>query len=463
MRTIFVTCFQAVEVKNLLRTGVSAALLSESGTRIIALVRNAERAEYYARELPIDGVTYAICDPKPQGLFESVMSFLKFHLIRTRTTDMRRLGHYRESSNFFTYCAGLVLTALLARRLVRRALRRLDGFLVGDSGLATLFETYRPDIVVLANLFDDAEVGLLRDARCRGVGTVGFINTWDKPTARCSLRLLPDWLLVYNEIIRDEAERLADMPRGRIRVVGVPQYDIYASAPAPRDAFMRSIGCDPRKRLVLFAPMGSAFSRYDWHAIDLLHDIFEREGRIPDVQLFVRFQPNDFVDVEELRRRPWLRYDLPGLRFGSERGGDWDMTEEDAERLRDTLAHAGVVVSYASSIGIDSALMGTPVININFEIGEGTTRREPGLRSPTFYYGTEHYQKALASGGIRLVGSTEEFVEWTRRYLENPALDRDGRERLVREQCVFTDGKSGARIARTIRELASLHAPIRAV
>ena len=71
------------------------------------------------------------------------------------------------------------------------------------------------------------------------------------------------------------------------------------------------------------------------------------------------------------------------------------------------------------------------MININFEIGESATPLAPGLRSPTFYYGTEHYRKALATGGIRLVGNTEEVVEWTRRYLGNPALDREGRERLV--------------------------------
>jgi len=450
MTNIFLTCFQAVEVKNVVRTEVAAALLRGKDARIIALVRNEERAAYYRRELPISGVTYAVCDPAPQGALERLMGFLKFHLIRTATTDLRRCGHYLESRNAFAYYTGSLLNRLIAYSSLRRLLRRLDTVLVGESGCGALFERYRPSVVVLANLFDDGEVALLRDARRRGVPTVGFINTWDKLTARASLRLLPDHLLVYNAIVRDEAERFADMPRERISIAGVPQYDIYfTTKPTSRDVFLRSIGCDPEKHLVLFAPMGSAFSRYDWFAIDLLHNLIERQRQIPNAQLFVRFQPNDFVDREELTRRPWLRYDLPGLRFGSERGGDWDMTREDAERLRDTLAHASLVISYASSLGIDAALMGRPVININFEIGESAAR-VPSLRSPTFYYGTEHYRKALATGGIRLVGSIEELMEWTRRYLDNPELDRHGRERLVSEQCAFTDGKSGERIARAV-------------
>ncbi len=456
MITIFLTCFQAVEVKNLLRTSVAASLRRHRDTRIVALVRNEERRAYYERELPIRSVIYAVCDPSPRGMIERAMSVLKFHLIRTATTDLRRRGHYHESHSAFFYYGGALLNRLIARRWVRRLLRLLDGALVGESGCMTLFASYRPDVVLLANLFDDAEIALLRDARRRGVPTIGFINTWDKLTARASLRLLPDRLLVYNAIVQREAERYADMPRERIGVVGVPQYDIYAATtPMPREQFLRSIGCDPGKRLVLFAPMGSAFSRYDWCAIDLLYDLIEQQKKIKDAELFVRFQPNDFVDERELRARPWLKFDLPGVRFGSERGGDWDMTAQDAVRLRDTLAHARVVISYASSIGIDAALMGKPVININFEIGERTTRRGPGLRSPTFYYATEHYQKALASGGIRLVGSAEELVEWTRRYLDNPALDHEVRARLVREQCVFTDGRAGERIAAEVLMLAS--------
>ncbi|MDZ4285083.1 MAG: CDP-glycerol glycerophosphotransferase family protein [Patescibacteria group bacterium] len=457
MTTIFLTCFQAVEVKNLLRTEVAAALLSRKDARIIALVRNEERAAYYTRELPIEGVTYAVCDPAPHGALERLMSFLKFHLIRTRTTDLRRRGHYLESRNAFAYYAGSLLNRLIVHSFVRRLLRRLDTAFVGDSGCGALFEKYQPSVVVLANLFDDGEVALLRDARRRGVPTVGFINTWDKLTARASLRLLSDRILVYNEIVRDEAERFADMPREHTSIVGVPQYDIYfTNKPMSREAFLRSIGSDPTKRLVLFAPMGTAFSKYDWYAIDLLYDLIEQQKQIPNAELFVRFQPNYFVDRQEIEKRPWLRYDLPGLRFGSERGGDWDMTREDAERLRDTLAHASLVISYASSIGIDAALMGRPVININFEIGE-SIGRVPSLRSPTFYYGTEHYRKALATGGIRLVGSVEELVEWTRRYLDNHELDRDGRERLVREQCAFMDGKAGERIAHAIFERVALH------
>ena len=72
------------------------------------------------------------------------------------------------------------------------------------------------------------------------------------------------------------------------------------------------------------------------------------------------------------------------------------------------------------------------------------------MKSPTQYFKTEHYKKAVATGGIKLVGSGEELIEWINKYLENPSLDKEGRKRLVWEQCPFKDGKSGERIANFI-------------
>lgn len=235
------------------------------------------------------------------------------------------------------------------------------------------------------------------------------------------------------------------MPENRIRLSGIPQYDRYVRPKTrSREEFFKKIGCDPAKRLVVFAPFGPTLSDSDWEAIDLLHSLIP--SRVPGAELFVRFQPNDFIDALELKKRPWLRYDLPGIRYGSERGGDWDMTEKDLRQLTDTLHHASVVVCYMSSIVVDAALMEKPVINIGFPL------KVPGRASknPLLYYRSEHYANALRSGGIRMVESVDELVHWLNAYIADPAIDREARVRLLREQCWKSDGKSGERLARII-------------
>lgn len=455
MKTVFIAIFQAVGVKNILRTNVVKALLERPDVTIVCLARFPERAEYYRKEVPHERLMYDAFYQTPNGLWERFFSFLKFHLIKTQTTDLLKRMHYKDTGSYFSYLAGMAANFVLARSIVRKLLRFFDYRLVGDPGFCAVLEKYQPGVVFLANPFDDVEVALLREAKKRKIPTVGFINSWDLLTSRSTLRLLPDTLVVYNDIVKKEAMELADMPEARIAVCGIPQYDQHITrTPLSRHAFFKKIGLDPDRHLVLFAPIGRKFSNSDWKMIDLLHSIFSEKKIFSNAQLFVRFQPNDFLDQEELNRRPWLTYELPGIRYGTERSGDWDMTFGELAHLTDTLAHTSVLVCYTSSLSVDAAVFDKPVININFE--PGTIGKLS--QSPIQYYHMTHYRNALNSGGIRIVSNVEELRFWMRRYLECPEEDREGRARLVREQCGVLDGRAGERIAETV--LNALRRPI---
>ncbi len=122
------------------------------------------------------------------------------------------------------------------------------------------------------------------------------------------------------------------------------------------------------------------------------------------------------------------------------------MSEAELIHLADTLAHASVLVCYASSISVDAAIFGVPVININFEIAPSHRL----LTVPTQFYQMEHYRKAIGAGGIRLVGSKDELLDWVRRYLADPGLDAAGRKALVKSQVGELDGRSGQRVAEAV-------------
>lgn len=447
MRTILITVFQAVAVKNILRTDVIKALLARPDVRVVCLTRFPERAEHYQREMPHERIVYDAFYRVPEGAFERFFSFLKFHLIKTATTDLKRRMHREDSGGWLSYALGMFCNRIIAHKSLRRLSRFLDYRLVADSGFGVVLEKHRPDVVVLTHLFDDAEVSLLREAEKRGMPTISFINSWDKLTARCALRLLPDKLIVFNEMVREEAITHADMPRERITVCGIPQYDQYVTtAPVARETFCKKNGLDPKRAIILFAPLGSTFSDADWGMIDALHALVADERLVPNAELFVRFQPNDYFDERELAARPWMKYAYPGIRYGTVRGGDWDMDFAELANLTDTLAHISLLICYASSMSVDAAVFDKPVINIDFEL-------KPARRmskSPTQFYRMEHYQKALASGGIRVVRNTHELADWINHYLNDPGLDRAGRKRLIREQCGKLDGRAGERIAREI-------------
>jgi CDP-glycerol glycerophosphotransferase (TagB/SpsB family) len=450
IKTIFITIFEGVEVKNILRTPILENLLSKNDIRIVLFTKSQQKIDYYSKEFPDKRISFELVEWKSKSAFDRFFSKLKFVLLRTKTTNMKRKMVCEYEGKYFQYYSGRVLNFIMAWPVIRRVARYLDFVLVKDNTYSQYFDKYNPDLVFLAHLFDEPEVNLLREAKKRKVKTIGYINSWDKVTSRCILRLLPDKAIVFNDIVKAEMIEHNEMKEEDIFVSGLPQYDYFYSDESNffnRQEFFNKISISPDKELLVYASMGRAFSTSDWDMIDFLHKLIETKGKlVKDCALLVRFQPNDFVDDVEIKKRPYLKYDQPGIRFGSKRGVDWDMNNADLAHLYATLKHMSILICYASSISVDAAVFDKPVININYEIKENNIM----LKSPTQHYNSEHYKNALKTGAIDLVGSEDELVRSINSYLLDSSIKSKEREQLIKEQCTFTDGKSGERIANFI-------------
>lgn len=447
MKTIFIPIFQGAEAKNILRTNIYKFLIADPDLRLVFFVGDENKAEYYKREFHHERVIYEVVPAYGLSLADRLVDFLKFKLIKTKTLDLRRKMALEDTGNYFAYAFSFLLNRLLAHRLLRRIVRGADYFFVKREIFRSFFEKYNPDAVFLAHLFDDLEAAMLREAKKRKIPSIAFINSWDKLTARGMLRLLPDKMIVFNELVKQEAVDCADMNPENVFVSGLPQYDQYFQPRvSSREEFYRRLKIDPSKRILVYAPIGKYFSNSDWDILDLLHEWFEKKLIPEDVEMLVRFQPNDFLDEEEIKKRPWLKYDYPGVRFSKKRGVDWDMSFADLQHLTDTLYYSSLFVCYATSLSVDAAVFDKPVINIDFEVKE----KQKLSQTATHFYKTAHYAKAARTGGIRFVKSKEELLEWINKYLTSPALDRDGRRQLVAEQCWKIDGQTGERVVKII-------------
>ena len=288
---------------------------------------------------------------------------------------------------------------------------------------------------------------MLRESLRRGIKTVGLINSWDRASARCVLRLVPDTLIVFNDVIKKTLIAHHDIPAEKIFIGGVPHYDYHFQAPyMSREEFYKKAHIDLTKKIIVYSPLGNQYSDDDWNMLDCIGRLND-EGKFgKNIAILVRIPPNDYVDEREIAKRPQFAYDYPGKRFSSKKGTDWDMTFEELRYLSDTLYYMSLIICYASSISVDAAVFDKPIININFLIRKNVKLS----RSPTLYYGKEHYKEALLTGGIRLVQNVEELITSVNEYLNNPSVDRVARARLAKEQCFFQDGKSGERIGKYI-------------
>ena len=451
MKTIFITSFEGIETKNVLRTPIFTTLLARSDICLVVFTKDRARLEYHKREFSNPRILYEMVSSFPVRGLDLFFQWLKFTMLNTASTRLRRRMLYEIDGNTLRYYFGLAASWFLARKFFIKISRFLDWHLVENSIYDAYFKKYKPDLVFLANIFYEPEIHFLRSAKKYGVKTIGFINSWDKVTARCILRLLADKFIALNDIVKKELIDFNHVPKKNIFVGGVPQYDDYfLGKRKSREEFFREIGVDPRKKLILYAPIGLAFSNTDWEMIDLLCAL-KAEGKLgADTEIIVRFHPYDRPSPEEIAKRPGLIYEHPGKVFSGKQGEawDWDMSFDELWHLGDTLRHADLLICYASSLAIDAAIFDKPIININFEV----VKNLPMIKSATQFYKMTHYKKAIETGAIRLVENPQKLLEWAGRYISDPSLDRKEREKLVKTECQFMDGKSGERIGKFILE-----------
>ena len=123
------------------------------------------------------------------------------------------------------------------------------------------------------------------EAKRRGIPIIGFINSWDKVTGRCIIRLLPDKLIVFNDIVKKEAMEHDEVKEENIFVAGITQYDHYfKQGISSKENFYRKIGIDISKKIIVYAPAGRAFSDSDWDIIDFLRSAISA-GKLGNTEL----------------------------------------------------------------------------------------------------------------------------------------------------------------------------------
>ena len=441
MKTIFITIFQGVEARNILRTDIYRKLAETSNVKLVLFVNSPTKKEYYEKEFNGPNIVYEVVENYTARGWQRFFGAIKFNLINTSTIDIKRGLAFKNDSSYVKFLWRYFFNRIFARRFFRQIIRWLDWHFVSESFFSSYFDKYQPDLVFLAHLFGGVEIAMLREAKHRGVTTVGLINSWDKITARAMVRLLPDWLVVHNNLIKDDAIKYVDMAGEKIVTVGVPHFDYYFKEKrTPADQFYQKWGLSRDKKIILYLPVGRTASDDDWDMLEFFDEIIS-SGRLNfPCQMVVRFPPNDEIVINGNYKNKFI-FQIPGRRFSTKRGTDWDMDFNDFRDLADTLYYADVVVSYASTMVIDAAIFDKPVINVKFE------RRHHSRNFVLWAYRVAHYQLVLKTGGVQLANNENDLVEYLNKYLDNPGLDRKNRKELVSSQCFNLDGQAGQRVA----------------
>lgn len=313
----------------------------------------------------------------------------------------------------------------------------------------------QPAAIVVTGAFQFEQPAIFAAAKKLGIPTVAYIPSWDNITTKNRMVFKYDGYLVWSEQTKRELHEFYPASRNaRVYVVGAPQFDLFFKKRfyETRADFCRLQNLDPRIPIILYAVGSPNFLQEHHGAIELAKRI--AAGELGKVQMLVR--PHPIHDNAELGRvfDPFA----PHVRLQHTHNAGKAVAErtQDETQIREwinTFRHADVLVNLASTATIDAALFDRPVVNLNFDPQPGQTDQ---ALIEDINHRWNHFKPVSESGGVWLVDDYEELTKAILTYLRDPALDREGRQRIVRHVCEFADGKCGDRMAQAIGDFARL-------
>jgi hypothetical protein len=320
-----------------------------------------------------------------------------------------------------------------------------------------LFRRTKPAVVLCSHQRPPIVLPPVLAARSLGIPTATFIFSWDNLTSKGRIAAPFDHYLVWSDHMRGELLRYyPDISPDRVHIVGTPQFEPHADPRLiwPRDEFFRRLGADPSRPLICHSGGDAGnYSDEQSHTRVLLEAIRTRRIR-GNPQVVLRPAP-----VDEGSRYDEVRRDFPELIYARPawvhtEPGNWARVlplPEDVQFLANLTHHADLNLSVASTMTLDFAIHDKPVVNAAFDV-----KSPPPLGRPLWdhYYQFEHYRPVVELGAARFARSPDDLVAHVNAYLDNPALDRAERRRLVDLQVGVPLGESTPRIMHVLEKIA---------
>jgi hypothetical protein len=278
--------------------------------------------------------------------------------LEPRYPEKLRVRAEERTARMFRWAAR---TPVLGRRATLAALTRAERMMPTSDRIVEYLRQHAPDVVVLIALTysRSQQLDLLKAARALGLPVSAAILSWDHLSSKTLIHVVPDQVIVWNEVQRREAIEMHALPADRVVMTGAQCYDQwFTRQPArSRDAFCRAVGLRPDRPFVLW--VHSALTPApDPSEPSLVVRWIEALRRHPDQRLreigvLVRPHP------ERVKEWRGVRLDqFPDVAFHGRNPIDAAARDD----YFDSLSHSAAVVGLVTTAFVEAAILGRPVL-----------------------------------------------------------------------------------------------------
>lgn len=334
----------------------------------------------------------------------------------------------------------------------------IDKNLIRENTIKTILKEENPDAVLLASPgFSFLDAVVLNEAKILGKKTIVVGQSWDNFSTKGYVNPKPDVMIVWGEQMKDEAINLQGFDPRKIFIAGASHFDAYynLSRFGKREEVIRKLGLFPERKLIVYGTSPRVHAPNEYLIVKKLANLINtspnKKIKFP-VQMVIRLHPQQVIgeyasqsEVEMYKslESEYVKIDIPKMKRSKLA---WYMDDSEYERLPFLLSHADVAINTLSTFSLDAIAAGVPVISTLFDI----VPPEDFFASNKKYFTYLHAKSLIKTGGVKVVNSFEELIEWINKYIENPSLHKKGRERLLKQQLFRIDGKATERISEII-------------
>lgn len=306
-----------------------------------------------------------------------------------------------------------------------------------EAGVEAFLEDYRPDLLVIHHVQNQAIRPWISAARRRNLAMLGIVGSWDQPTSKGPLPPGLHSIAVQSQSMRNQLVKHHNIPVEKVRVTGWPQMDFYSQkgAAGTRVDLFQKLNLDPGKKLILLGANSERLGRHEQSVAGYLSRRLKEGAWGPQASLVIRPHPNDYTWKDRFA----ALHDPPSVTLLPREKGRLDF-------LTSLLAHSSIVLASVGTILLDAIALDTCAVNIAFD-GDLELGYYDSIKR---WAELDHYRPVLDSGGVAWAHSFDELEEAVAAYLADPRLHAGGRERCRREQLEPMDGKASNRLAEII-------------
>jgi FkbM family methyltransferase len=270
-----------------------------------------------------------------------------------------------------------------------RVFRVLETCLPVNLACRRVLHERKPDLFVVSPLvdFDSEQLDWLKAAQSLGIKTCLCVHSWDNLSNKGLIQIVPDRILLWNEIQKNEAVKFHGMSPDRVFVTGAQCFDRWFDMkPSSKEDFARRLAQDLTKPYILYlcsssfiAPNEASFVE-NWIRHLRQNGSTELKSRL----IVIRPHPQNLA--------AWRKVDFSG--FANvviyPKSGANPIDFETRRDYFDTLYYSAAVVGMNTTAMIEAAILQKPVLTVLTNDCKGGQE------------GTLHFNYLLDNGGLQL-------------------------------------------------------------